>query len=104
MVVHAARAAMETEGSKPTYQPNGSSHAESKLITCLSQICRGAGVIHKNKICYNFGAAAFHLSYILDVRPTFVKDPSKTPLTPFVLKGHGSLPDDQESWLRNMSQ
>jgi hypothetical protein len=69
MVVRAARAAMESEG-KPIYKPS-SRYAESKLITCLSQICRGAGVIHKNKICYNFGAAAFYLSYILDVCTTF---------------------------------
>ena len=68
MVVHAAHAAMESEVN-PVYEPS-SRYAESKIITCLSQICRGAGVIYKNKIFYNFGAAAFYLSYILDVRTT----------------------------------
>jgi hypothetical protein len=66
-VVHAARSAMESD-SRPTYQADNSRSQENKLISCLNQVCQETGAIYKHKICYNFGAAAFCLSYFLDVR------------------------------------
>jgi hypothetical protein len=52
-----------------TANPSCSISHENQMITCLSQVCHGAGVIYKSKILYNIGVAAFTLSYLLDVWP-----------------------------------
>jgi hypothetical protein len=68
-VVLAARVAIEaTDG--PTLRINSPEHMENKLLTCLNQVCRTSGAVHKNKVCYNIGASAFYLGYVLDVRRT----------------------------------